>query len=311
MGVVIDVITIGLQTGAIYALIALGLALVFKATKVLNFAHGEIGTTSAFVAYWVMVTLDSSGVLSNPDNPGTLTGAQLLVGVVPALLVGAILGVVTKLVIDRLKNATPVTTLVATIGVAVFLTAVQLQVAGAEGFRFPRFIDGNAFTVPGGNIPISWHTLVILVVLGASAGLLAVYFKTPPGIALLATSQDPFAAELQGVNVAAMTTSAWGVAGALAGAAGLLGAGVFNQLTPGLLLTTFLIPAFTGALLGGITSMVGAVVGGLLLGLIVTAANQINTSLSLGLPGPPQIAVLAALLLVLLLRPRGLLGSEA
>jgi branched-chain amino acid transport system permease protein len=311
VGIIIDVITIGLQTGAIYALIALGLALVFKATKVLNFAHGEIGTSSAFVAYLVMVGLDNAGILGSADAPGTLTGLQLLVAVVPALLAGAILGVITKLVLDRLKNATPVTTLVATIGVAVFMTAVQLKIAGAEGFRFPRFVEGNAFTVPGGNIPISWHTLVILVVLAAAAGLLAVYFKTPPGIALLATSQDPFAAELQGINVKAMTTSAWGVAGALAGAAGLLGAGVFNQLTPGLLFVTFLIPAFTGALLGGITSMVGAVVGGLLLGLIVTTANQINTSLSLGLPGPPQIAVLAALLLVLLLRPRGLLGTEA
>jgi branched-chain amino acid transport system permease protein len=312
VGIVLDVVTIGLQTGAIYALIALGLALVFKATRVLNFAHGEIGTSSAFVAYLIMTALDGCGPFAGGSTePCSLTGGQLLVATVPALIAGAVLGVVTKLVIDRLKDASAVTTLVATIGVAVFMTAVQLKVAGAEGFRFPRFIEGNAFRVPGGNIPISWHTLVILVVLGIAAGMLAVYFKTPPGIALLATSQDPFAAQLQGVNVKAMTTSAWGVAGALAAAAGLLGAGVFNQLTPGLVFLTFLIPAFTGALLGGITSMVGAVVGGLLLGLIVTTANQINTSFDLGVPGPPQIAVLAALLLVLLLRPRGLLGSEA
>lgn len=311
MGVMIDVVTIGLQTGAIYALIALGLALVFKATKVLNFAHGEIGTTSAFIALGVMRLLQSAGILDNPDAPGMLTGAQLLVAVVPALLVGAVLGVGTKLVIDRLKDATPVTTLVATIGIAVFMTALQIVIVGVEGDNFPRFINGNAFTVPGGNVALSWHTIIILVVLGIAAAVLAIYFKTPHGIALLATSQDPFAAELQGVNVKAMTASAWGVAGALAAIAGLLGAGVFNLLTPGLLLTTFLIPAFTGALLGGITSMVGAVVGGLLLGLVVTAANQINSSLSLGLSGPPAIAVLAALLLVLLLRPRGLLGSEA
>ena len=144
-----------------------------------------------------------------------------------------------------------------------------------------------------------------------AAGVLAVYFKTPHGVALLATSQDPFAAELQGINVNAMTSSAWGVAGALAALAGLLGAGVFNLLSPGLLLSTFLIPAFTGVIIGGITSMVGAVAGGLLLGLIVATANQVNTSFSLGLPGPPQIAVLLSLLLVLLFRPRGLLGTEA
>jgi branched-chain amino acid transport system permease protein len=310
VGIVLDVVIIGLQTGAIYALIGLGLALVYKATKVLNFAHGEIGTSSAFVALLVMQAVAGCGPFGD-DAPCSLTGGQLLIGTLPALLVGALLGVLTKLVIDRLKNATPVTTLVATIGVAVFMTAVQLRAFGAEGDRFPRYIEGNAFTLPGSNIPLQWHTLVILVVLGVAAGLLAVYFKTPPGIALLATSQDPFAAQLQGINVRAMTTSAWGVAGALAAAAGLLAAGVFNQLTPGLVFVSFLIPAFTGALLGGITSMVGAVVGGLLLGLVVSTANQVNTSLDLGVPGPPQIAVLAALLLVLLLRPRGLLGTEA
>ena len=297
MGVILDVLTIGLQTGALYSLIALGLALVFKATKVLNFAHGEIGTSSAFVAFVIM------GLVAGPD--ADLTGGHLLIAVIPALLAGAVLSVLTKQLIDRLKDATPVTTLVATIAFAV------LMIFGVEGARFPRFVNGIAFTLPGANIGIEWHTIIILAVLGACAALLALYFKTPYGIALLATSQDPFAAELQGVNVRVMTASAWAVAGVMAAAAGLLGAGLFNLLGPGLLLTKFLIPSFAGALLGGITSMPGAVVGGLLLGVIVSTANQINTSLSLGLPGPPQIAVLASLLLVLLLRPRGLLGTEA
>lgn len=311
MSVVIDVFTIGLQTGAIYALIALGLALVFKATKVLNFAHGEIGTSSAFIALGVMTLLERGGILSNPDRPGLLTGGQLLLAIIPALLTGAIFGVGTKLLIDRLKNGTEVLVLVATIGVALLMVAIQIKVVGVDGDNFPRFIGGNAFTLPGGTIELSWHTLIILVVLGIAAALLAIFFKTPYGVALLATSQDPFAAELQGINVKAMTASAWGVAGALAALAGLLAAGIFESLTPGLLLTVFLIPSFTGALIGGINSMVGAVVGGLILGLVVTAANQINSSLSLNLPGPPAIAVLAALLVVLLVRPRGLLGTEA
>ncbi len=310
MGVVLDVISIGLQYGSIYALIALGLALVYKATKVLNFAHGEIGTSSAFVAYGIVTLLDGGGILGTPDD-GTFNGVQLLLATVPAVLVGGVLAVATKLLIDRLADATPVTTLVATIGIALFMTASQLAVVGVRSFPFPRFIGGNAFTIPGGNVQIAWHTLVMLVVLGGAAALLAAFFRTPQGIALLATSQDPFAASLQGIDVRAMTTAAWAVAGGLAGLAGVLAAGIFENLSPGLLLSTFLIPSFTGALLGGITSMVGAVVGGLLLGLVVTAANQINSSLSLGLPGPPQIAVLLALLAVLMLRPRGLLGQEA
>lgn len=307
MGVVLDTLVIGLQTGAIYSLIALGLALVYKATKVLNFAHGEVGTSSAWVAFAVMGWVQGLGI----GDPDRLTGLHLLIAVIPAMAAGALLSVGVKLVIDRLKEATDVIVLVATIGLGVLMTAVQLNIYGATGEPFPRFLDGNAFTLPGANVPVSKHTLIILLVLGVAAGLLALYFKTPHGVALLATSQDPFAAELQGVNVGAMTASAWGVAGALAAAAGLLGAGIFNLLSPGLLLSTFLIPAFTGAILGGITSMVGAVVGGLLLGLIVATANQVNTSFSLGLPGPPQVAVLLSLLLVLLLRPRGLLGTEA
>lgn len=310
MDVLINIVVIGVRTGAIYALIALGLALVFKATKVLNFAHGEIGTSGAFVALAVMEGLRGLGVLTG-DNPDQLNGGQLLVALIPALLAGALLSVAVKMVLDRLKDSSPVTQLVLTIGIAVFLTGVQAKVWGVTGDSFPRFINGNAFTIPGSTIPVDWHTIVIVVVLGAAAALLAIYFKTPYGVALLATSQDPFAAELQGVNTSAITTSAWAVAGAMAGAAGLLAAGVFNLLGPGLLLRAFLIPAFTGALLGGLTSMVGAVVGGLLLGVIVATANQINLTLELGLPGPPQIAVLASLLLVLVFRPRGLLGKEA
>ena len=307
MGVVLDTLTIGLQTGAIYSLIALGLALVYKATKVLNFAHGEVGTSAAWVAFVVMGWVQGLGI----GNADQLDGWHLLIAVIPAMLAGAVLSVGVKLVIDRLKDASDVTTLVATIGLGVLMTALQIQFFGVTGERFPRFVAGNAFTLPGANVPVSWHTLIIVLVLGLAAAVLGIYFRTPHGVALLATSQDPFAAELQGVNVGAMTASAWGVAGALAAVAGLLGAGIFNLLSPGLLLSTFLIPAFTGAILGGITSMVGAVAGGLLLGLIVALANQLNTSLSLGLPGPPQVAVLLSLLLVLLFRPRGLLGTEA
>lgn len=311
MDELINIFVIGVRTGAIYALIALGLALVFKATKVLNFAHGEIGTSSAFVSLFIMERMEALSIFSSADNPGTLTGGQLLVSIIPALLAGAMLSVMVKVILDRLKDSTPVTQLVLTIGVAVFMVGLQAKLFGVTGDPFPRFINGNAFTIPGSTIPVDWHTIIIVVVLGGAAALLALYFKTPYGVALLATSQDPFAAELQGINTNAITMSAWAVAGAMAGAAGLLAAGVFNLLGPGLLLARFLIPAFTGALLGGLTSMVGAVVGGLLLGVIVATANQINLTLDLGLPGPPQIAVLMSLLLVLLLRPRGLLGKEA
>lgn len=307
ISLILDVLVIGLQTGAIYSLVALGLALVFKATRILNFAHGEIGTSSAFVAFLTMQGIQALG-LGDGEQP---TGLHLLIAAVPAMLFGALLGIGTSLLLRRLARSNQVISLVATVGIALLLVGIQIKRFGVTGDRFPRFIEGNAFTLPGGTVPVSWHTLIILAVLAGAAAVLAIFFKTPPGVALLATSQDSFAAELQGVSVRAMTAIAWGVAGALAALAGLLGAGVFNLLTPGFMLSTFLIPAFTAAVLGGITSMVGAVVGGLLLGVIVATANQVNQSLQLNLGGPPQIAVLTALLLVLLLRPRGLLGTEA
>lgn len=307
MGIVLDVLVIGLQTGAIYSLVALGLALVFKATRILNFAHGEIGTSSAFVALLTMRGVQALGI----GDGERLSGSHLLVATIPAMLVGALLGIGVSLLLQRLPRSNQVISLVATVGIALLLVGIQVKRFGVTGERFPRFMEGNAFTLPGGSVPVSWHTLMILAVLAGAAVLLALFFKTPPGVALLATSQDSFAAELQGISVRGMTAIAWGVAGALAALAGLLGAGVFNQLTPGLMLSTFLIPAFTAAVLGGITSMVGAVVGGLLLGVIVATANQLNQSFQLNLGGPPQIAVLTALLLVLLLRPRGLLGTGA
>ena len=103
--------------------------------------------------------------------------------------------------------------------------------------------------------------MVILAVLAGVALALAAFFRSAPGVALLATAEDPFAAELQGVPVERMRAMAWGAAGALGALAGVLGAGVFESLTPGLVTSTFMIPAFTGVVLGGITSMVGAVVG--------------------------------------------------
>ena len=315
MSTLLDVLVIGLQIGAIYSLVALGLVLVYKATRVLNFAHGEIGTTSAFVAWFLIV--------GGNIEAATLARGALWWAMIPALITGAILSIGVSALIGRLKGAaSSVTALVVTVAVTLLLVGAQLGIFEAQGRRFPRFVEGSPClqAAPGGgcareltigSIVIAWHTIVILGVLALAGVAIAVFFRTPAGTALLATAQDPYAAELQGISVRAMRTIAWGAAGVLAALAGILGAGIFNQLTPGLMLSTFLIPGFTAAVLGGITSMIGAVSGGLILGITVAGANQLVQSIRLSVPGPPHIAVLAILLLVLLLRPRGLFGREA
>lgn len=330
----IDIFTVvvsGLQFGAIYALFALGLALVYKSTRVLNFAQGELGTVPA----WVVFLIINDFTLTDGVSEATI--GRMLVATLAAVVVGAVLAVLINLfVIQRLADVKPVTTLVATVGVALAFSASQLIAFEARARNFPRFFGGapsgldlgvvclstrgeggeclgtaGQFSIAGARI--TWHVVIIVIVLAVTAMLLAAFFRTPPGVALLATSQEPFAAELHGVSVRTMSTIAWAFAGAFAALGGVLGAGVFQSLRPGLITTTFLIPAIVAAVLGGITSMVGAVAGGLILGVAVALANNIVVSYNLSslLPGPPQIATMAVLLGVLLLRPRGLFGKEA
>jgi branched-chain amino acid transport system permease protein len=302
MGFILRILVFGLQAGAIYALVALGIALVYKATGILNFAQGELGTLAAFAAFYVL-----AGGLENEASDSKV---RLLLATLVALVVGAALGVlVNTLVIRKLANASPVTSLVATAAIAVLLSSLELLFFEARGRNFPRFVDGG-FRLPLADVNVPWHSIVILAVLGGVAAALAVFFRTSYGIALLATAEDPFAAELQGVPVGLMRTIAWGAAGALGALGGLLGAGVFESVSPGLMTATFLIPAFTGAVLGGISSLVGSAVGGLIVGASVAFANQIVRTFDIDVPGPPQIAVLAVLLLVLVLRPNGLLGDR-
>lgn len=307
LGDVIEVIVFGVQTGAIYSLVGLGLALVYKATKILNFAQGALGTAPAFVAYMVMI-----GFSLSEDNP-SVNEDLLIPAILVALVAGAILGILLNLlVIRQLASASPVTSLVATVGVVILFSSVQIIVFEPRARAFPRLVDGG-FTIPAIDVPVTWHTFVALFFLTVTAVMLATFFRTPPGIALLATAQEPFAAELQGVPVARMRTMAWGAAGAMGALAGVLGAGFFESVSPGFMTTTFLIPAFTGVVLGGITSMVGAVVGGFLIGITASAATKLVLVFDISdkLPGPPQTAVLVVLLAVLLFRPRGLLGKEA
>lgn len=305
MDTIIEVLVFGgLQAGAIFSLVGLGLALVYKATKVLNFAQGEMGTLPAFLAYMIMTGFST-------DDFAEIDRGMLIPAAVAAVLGGAVLGVILySVVIRHLAQASGVTTLVATAGVALLATTVELNIFEAKVRPFPRPVEGG-FRLWGTDVNITYHTLVVLAVLGAVAFALAVFFRSPPGVALLATSQDPYAAELQGVPVERMRAVAWGAAGALAGIAGLLAAGLQQSVSPGLMTAAFLIPAFTGVVLGGITSMVGAVVGGFALGIVSQIAIEIVTSFELDVPGPPQLAVIVVLCAVLLVRPRGLFGAAA
>lgn len=314
MSLIIDVFFFGLQNGAIIALVALGVAMIYKATGVLNFAQGSIGSSGVFAGYLVLTGGQVGGTF---DDLGVGDFVAMTLAV---LLVTVVLALGTNAIIRRLADSSPVTSLVATAGIALLLISLQVVIFEAQARNWARYVTGPSpidLESIGGTAVITWHFVVTLAVIAVCAALLTVLFRTSAGVALLATSQERFAARLQGISVPAMTMLAWVVAGVLAGVAAILAAGQFEQISPGFMLTTWLLPGFVAAVLGGMTSMLGAVIGGFVIGLVFSFAETANQQLSQlladfnGIPGAPQFALLVVLLAVLIARPQGLLGQEA
>jgi len=285
-------VVLGIVQGAGVGLMAIGLVLIYKSSRIFNFAAGEFATVGAFGAY-----------LTKSHVPFAFAA---LLGVVAALATGLL---TERFVVRPLANRPRVTLLVATAAVAIFLIAFQF-LAGAQGklFGAKALVSGNAFRLFG--VFVSWQEVVIVVVLAGAGAALAWFFGgTDLGLATLATSQEPTAARLMGIRLNRVAMLSWGMAGAMGGVAGVLLPPLTQNFTPAFGTTDLLIPAFTAAVLGGMTSVPGAFVGGLVLGLVQNLA-QFNVS-SNSLPGAPAVAVLAVLVLVLVVRPTGILGREA
>lgn len=288
-------LVIGIITGGVYALVALGLVLVYKASGVFNFAQAEFGTVAVYAAY---------AALEFADLPYPVA---LLLG----LAAGVAMGLLTeRLIIRPLFEAPRVTLLVATAGVALLAIGVQFWRANNPALRVlaPISQEANRITVLG--IQISDQRLVILLALAATAAILAAFFRSPLGLAVLAASQEPTAAELVGVSVRRVSSLTWGLAAALGATAGLLTAPISN-FAPGFLTSGAsgaLIPGFTAAVIGGMTSLPGAVVGGLAIGLVESLGGLGALD---GVPGARAVLVFGALLVVLLVRPQGLFGKAA
>jgi branched-chain amino acid transport system permease protein len=283
---------LGVFQGATYGLLAVGLVLVYKGTRTFNFAQGEFGTVAAYVTYTLFA------------NVGLPYGVAVIIALACAVLLGLI---VERTVVRPLLNAPRLTLLVATVGVALFIIAATIIVAEI----FPRVLNpalpGEAIYILGaGILP---QQLLVLGVLMALAGALAMFFRSTRGLALLATSQDPLATRTVGISVKGMSRFIWGFAALLGGIAGILQAPVASVFQPGFMTTGALIPAFTAAVLGGMTSLPGAFIGGELIG--VTQALGTYGLQQAGVPGASDLAVFALLLVILLARPQGLLGTEA
>lgn len=282
MGILFD----GLSLGAIYALIALGYTMVYGIAKMLNFAHGDIIMVGA---YTIFVTLSAQG--------------HFLLAAVISIIVCAVVGVtVEKIAYKPLRGASPLAVLITAIGVSYFLQSLAQLIFKST----PRQITLPAmknYTLFGATVSGS---SVLTLVIGAVIMVALTVFvkKTRTGRAMVAVSEDKGAATLMGINVNKIITITFAIGSALAAAASIFYLMKINQVEP-MLGAMPGIKAFTAAVIGGIGSIPGAMLGGILLGVIE------KVCLSVPFLSSYTLAIQFALLVVILLvRPIGILGKK-
>lgn len=305
-------VVIGITQGAIFGLVALGLVLVYKGSRVFNFAQGEFGTLAAFIVYVLIEQVQS---VSIPY------GVAALIAVVAVVIVGLIM---ERIVVRPLMNAPRITLLVATIAFALLAIGVEILLFLPEAKSLTPMIP--TFTASGSpmgpevfDFIVEPQRLLAGGILLALAGFFGFFFsKTDLGLAILATSQDAFATRVMGIGVERVSRFIWGAAAFLGAIAGILFVPLAGLLAPGVVTSGVLIPAFTAAVIGGMTSLPGAFLGGVTVGLIKALSDWAAGAYFIGdrplqaiIPGFSNVALFAALLLVLLIRPQGLLGDEA
>ena len=275
-----QVIVLGLIGGGIYALFALGVVMVFRGTGVLSFAQGEIGTAALYMAAFVV----------------TDHHLPWAVGAAAALGFGTLLGIAFEFVIvRRMIGSDPVSVAVATVGFLLFLTTVEIQYAGPT-IKSLRAPSTSGFELAGVQVTFTQVAALVLA-LALGFGLQAVLRRTDFGLGILAAAQDPVAVRLVGVPLSRVSATVWGLGAALSVVAALLVEPTVGVFTPGYASQLYLV-GLAAAVIGGLTSLPGAVVGGLSLGLIEAASVRYLGDY--GLPGLRYVVVLVVLLVVLL-----------
>lgn len=278
----------GISLGSVYAIIALGYTMVYGIAKMLNFAHGDVIMIGCYVVFTMM-----SGLHMNP-----------IVSLIVAIIVCTILGVVIeKIAYKPLRKATPLAVLITAIGVSYFLQNAALIIFGADTKAFTSVVNMDPIKLAEGKLTISGVTIVtVIACVIIVIGLMTFIKKTKAGQAMLAVSEDKDAAQLMGVDVNKTISLTFAIGSGLAAIAGVLLCSAYPTLSP----YTGSMPgikAFTAAVFGGIGSIPGAFIGGILLGVIeILGRAYISSQLS-------DAIVFAVLIIVLLVRPTGILGK--
>lgn len=277
----------GLNLGSIYALIALGYTMVYGIAKMLNFAHGDVIMIGA---YSVIVTVSSLGL------PPVIA---ILIGIAFCALLGVS---IEFLAYKPLRKASSLAVLITAIGVSYFLQNIAQLIFGTQQLAFPKIINLDAIKI--GSVQIDGITLVTLSVTAVIMVLLTLFINfTKIGKAMRAVSEDKEAAELMGISTNRTISVTFAIGSALAMIASLFYGATYTYIKP----TTGSMPgikAFTAAVFGGIGSIPGAMLGGIMLGIIEQYSKAyISTTMS-------DAIVFGVLILVLLVKPTGLLGKK-
>lgn len=280
----------GISLGSVYAIIALGYTMVYGIAKMLNFAHGDVIMVGGYAALTMM----------------TVSGAHPIVAILVAVLVCTTLGITIERVAYRpLRGAaSPLAVLITAIGVSYLLQNLALLIFGANTKSFQSVVTIPAVKLADGAINITGETIVTIVAcIVIMLGLTTFIKKTKAGQAMLAVSEDKGAAQLMGINVNGTIALTFAIGSALAAIAGVLLCSAYPSLTP----YTGAMPgikAFVAAVFGGIGSITGAMIGGILLGVIeILGKAYISSQMA-------DAIVFAVLIIVLLVKPTGLLGKQ-
>ncbi|MCD7820374.1 MAG: branched-chain amino acid ABC transporter permease [Lachnospiraceae bacterium] len=280
----------GISLGSVYAIIALGYTMVYGIAKMLNFAHGDVIMVGGYAAFSIMMYY----------------GGNPLLAVLVAVVVCTVLGIAIETVAYRplLEAASPLAVLITAIGVSYLLQNVVLLIFGSTPKSFQSVVNLPNLKLAGGALTISGTTLVTIASCIVIMVVLTTFInKSKPGQAMRAVSEDKGAAQLMGINVNGTIALTFAIGSGLAAIAGVLLCSAYPSLTP----YTGSMPgikAFVAAVFGGIGSIPGAMIGGILLGVIeILGKAYISSQLA-------DAIVFAVLIIVLLVKPTGLFGKQ-
>jgi len=279
----------GISLGSVYAIIALGYTMVYGIAKMLNFAHGDVIMVGAYISYCATAYMGLSPILS----------------VLIAMVVCTVLGILIEgLAYKPLRKAPALAVLITAIGVSYFLQNSALLIWGSAPKNFSSIVSFDSISLAGGKLIITSESIVTVIACIVIMIALTLFIKkSKMGKAMRAVSEDKGAAELMGINVNLTISVTFAIGSALAAVAGVLLCSAYPILIP----TTGSMPgikAFTAAVFGGIGSIPGAMLGGILLGIIeIFGRAYISSELA-------DAIVFAVLIIVLLVKPTGLLGKK-